>query len=243
MKRLSCLFKGRINRRNFLIGNIISWFLIFSLIFSLFASVPHNQNDISNFAVLTFLILDVLFLTFLSSLIIRRYHDLGWSGWNLLLLFIPIMNLYLLLCLFLKIGQDKNNKYGDTPGLKVNFPDGERTNDNLINNTKWPTLIILLVIVGSTSFYWFQWRPTQIKHACSWVKMHTAAIPAKPAITEHGEYTSSGIQILPGSLLAKDYKTSYPSYTQPAKPAIPAKDWTQPAMEQQYEFCLHNNGL
>jgi len=44
--------------------------------------------------------------------------------------------------------------------------------------------IILLLIILSLSFYWFAWRPAQIKHDCSWIKIVEAAVPAYPALTE-----------------------------------------------------------
>src|SRR5437016_2882116 len=53
-------------------------------------------------------------------------------------------------------------------------------------------LVILLVIIGSFIFYWFQIRPSQIMHACSWVKMHSDAITERPAMTRE-ELESKGI--------------------------------------------------
>ena len=43
-----------------------------------------------------------------------------------------------------------------------------------------------------TGFYWFQVRPSQIKHDCSWVKMHSNATPYRSAMTQ-AELESKGI--------------------------------------------------
>ena len=46
-------------------------------------------------------------------------------------------------------------------------------------------LITTLVLsIGSLLFYWYQVRPSQIKHECSWVKMHDEAKPGRPAMTK-----------------------------------------------------------
>jgi hypothetical protein len=50
----------------------------------------------------------------------------------------------------------------------------------------------IIVIILLTGFYWFQVRPSQIKHDCSWVKMHDNAVPARPAMTKE-ELIRNGI--------------------------------------------------
>jgi len=47
------------------------------------------------------------------SLIIRRLHDLGMSGWKGLLLLIPVINVIPFIVLLLKIGEKATNKWGD----------------------------------------------------------------------------------------------------------------------------------
>jgi len=48
-------------------------------------------------------------------LIIRRWHDLGKSGWLSLLMLIPLLNLLVLIFLWVKKGTDGPNAYGDDP--------------------------------------------------------------------------------------------------------------------------------
>lgn len=49
------------------------------------------------------------------SITIRRCHDLGYSGWLILLNCIPIINLFAALYLSFKAGNKETNKYGPVP--------------------------------------------------------------------------------------------------------------------------------
>jgi uncharacterized membrane protein YhaH (DUF805 family) len=48
---------------------------------------------------------------------VSRFHDIGWSGWFVLLMFVPLLNLIIFLLLVLIPGQKTGNKYGDPPLL------------------------------------------------------------------------------------------------------------------------------
>jgi hypothetical protein len=45
-------------------------------------------------------------------------------------------------------------------------------------------LFLFFIFIGSFLFYWYQIRPAQIKHECSWMKQHSDAIPARLAMTK-----------------------------------------------------------
>ena len=45
----------------------------------------------------------------------KRFHDLGWSGWWSLLLFIPIVNIAVLLYLGMQEGELERNEHGPAP--------------------------------------------------------------------------------------------------------------------------------
>ena len=63
---------------------------------------------------------------------IQRYHDLGRSGWNVLLLLIPVANLGFFLELLLRPGTDGPNQYGPHPrtrGLSVSPNESRRTRE------------------------------------------------------------------------------------------------------------------
>ncbi len=95
MKFFLNLFAGRINRRNYLFGNLT---LIGVFVISVFLLVPFSQNS-STFAV--FLVAS--FYIFNLSLGVRRLHDLGRSAWSVCLLIVPGINLLLFVCLLLII--------------------------------------------------------------------------------------------------------------------------------------------
>lgn len=64
---------------------------------------------------LIFIALDVALSLSGISLTIRRSHDLNKSGWFLLLLFIPIVNLYAIFKLWLSKGTEGPNRFGPDP--------------------------------------------------------------------------------------------------------------------------------
>lgn len=48
---------------------------------------------------------------------VSRFHDIGWSGWFILLMFVPLVNVILFLLLVLLPGQKTGNTYGEPPLL------------------------------------------------------------------------------------------------------------------------------
>lgn len=59
-------------------------------------------------------------LTYLA-LGVRRLHDLGKSGWWMILAFIPVLNLALFLALLIRPGQKDINQYGLPPESKISY--------------------------------------------------------------------------------------------------------------------------
>jgi len=55
------------------------------------------------------------------SFYIRRLHDLGESGWYMLIGLIPLANLIFLFWLLLALGQNTTNKFGEQPSKGVNI--------------------------------------------------------------------------------------------------------------------------
>lgn len=123
-------------------------------------------------------------------------------------------------------------------------------------------LIIMLIMGGL--FYWFQVRPAQIKHDCSWVKQTSPYQPAQPPMNEvellekglmeqcnPGEASSpspSNMFIKPRLSLTiprsceEKNKRIIEAYKN-GKPEIPSKEWWVQADEDEYKFCLHDKGL
>lgn len=106
MNPVKNLFKGRLNRRNYLLGFIIQW-----IIYIILTSILENA----------FFILFALFFFMGFSLNARRLHDLGYSGWFNLLIIIPFVGLLLLLYLLIAPGQKIENKYGLPTASSLNF--------------------------------------------------------------------------------------------------------------------------
>lgn len=122
-------------------------------------------------------------------------------------------------------------------------------------------IFILILLLGSFLFYWYQIRPTQIRHDCSWVKHHTDAVQARKGMTEDELRAKGMIKTCP--------RTSHSSFSGTIQPLtnsdlenigciisnqniidankpqkyVPAKDWYEKATPQEYQFCLHDKGL
>ncbi len=99
-------------------------------------------------------------------------------------------------------------------------------------------LILLTILLISGWFYWFQFRPTQIKHDCSWIKRHIDAVPAQEAKTKEQKIKELGDRYNPNNPYMMVGLSD-----EPYRPAQPAKDWWKPASPQEYSFCLHDKGL
>ncbi|PAB59086.1 DUF805 domain-containing protein [Anaeromicrobium sediminis] len=99
---LSRLFlpKGRIDNLRF-IG-----YSFFLLIFDISLSVLISFN---------LYIFYIILIWGISCLIVQRLHDLDRPLEHILLLLIPIYNIYLFFCLLFKKGTTGANKYGDPP--------------------------------------------------------------------------------------------------------------------------------
>jgi uncharacterized membrane protein YhaH (DUF805 family) len=117
MKKLIGLFfsySGRIGRLQFLL-TVVLWTTISISIAMLFRHLNgRNENLFTESLAVIGVIL--VFWTFFSPWV-RRCNDLGWSGLAVLLMFVPLANSILLLCMLFKKGEDKDNVYGSKPPL------------------------------------------------------------------------------------------------------------------------------
>jgi uncharacterized membrane protein YhaH (DUF805 family) len=70
---------------------------------------------------LTATLLIIVLVLVVSGLIltIRRFHDLNQSGWYVLILIVPLVNLYYLLKLSFFEGNDDHNEYGRAPQVEL----------------------------------------------------------------------------------------------------------------------------
>jgi uncharacterized membrane protein YhaH (DUF805 family) len=47
--------------------------------------------------------------------VVSRFHDIGWSGWAVLLMFVPLVDILALILLLVMPGQKQPNAYGEPP--------------------------------------------------------------------------------------------------------------------------------
>jgi len=117
-------------------------------------------------------------------------------------------------------------------------------NDNKIKKNKHRIHLILLGLLMLTGwFYWFEYRPVKIRQSCSWVKRHENAIIEQPPISEEelkkqGKFTDCSLYETFIGLCEEHNKI-----LMEGQPAKPARDWWEKAIKEEYEFCLHENGL
>ena len=103
--------EGRAQRSEFWFGSIIYAFTFWTTVTLFIVTVPiFNRFDES-----MYFALGCFFLTAyipLISLLIRRLHDVGYSGWMILIGFIPWIGGLILFVLTILPSEDRPNKYG-----------------------------------------------------------------------------------------------------------------------------------
>jgi uncharacterized membrane protein YhaH (DUF805 family) len=106
-------FSGRARRKEY-------WmFTLFSIIFSIVASLLDGALDtkVGPDGSLGLISMVYSLAVFIPSLAVgvRRLHDIGKSGWYLLIVFIPLAGVIWLLVLLCTEGQRGANEYGENP--------------------------------------------------------------------------------------------------------------------------------
>ncbi|WP_099192081.1 DUF805 domain-containing protein [Tepidibacter mesophilus] len=108
--------EGRINRSKYIHYNFIA-FIICSLINLTMNSIPFDDGNVFVFIFISLLV--ITYLIFYICLIVQRLHDLNRSGIHILLLLIPIYDVYLKFIILFKKGTNGPNQYGEDPlGIK-----------------------------------------------------------------------------------------------------------------------------
>jgi uncharacterized membrane protein YhaH (DUF805 family) len=99
-------FKGRIRRTQYWLTNFI---------IGLLSAPAEISDEMSEGVAIYVLILFIPTTWVYFANIIKRFHDLGRSGWFTCLLFIPIVNIiFAIYAAFFK-GQEQDNEYGPNP--------------------------------------------------------------------------------------------------------------------------------
>ena len=110
--------KGRLNRKPYLLRilalallNSVNWSILMYL-----DTIPVRQlSDIGKAIVIALLIFWIICVAATFALDIRRLHDTDHSGWWVLTLFIPFVQIYTLYLLIFKAGTPGYNRYGADP--------------------------------------------------------------------------------------------------------------------------------
>ena len=103
-------YKGRARRSEFWYWQLFN--LIMNIIFFILAYVISTQ--ISFVLIPIFIIISLIFLFPTFTIMVRRLHDTGRSGWFLLLLLIPIIGWIILIIWFCQ-DSDYKNEYDPSP--------------------------------------------------------------------------------------------------------------------------------
>ena len=116
MKRIFS-FRGRLNRLSyflcFLILTAVS--LILKYVGDAIKPILNTNLLLGEFLTVCYLVIVVLVIWLWLAIDTQRMHDMGFSGWYLLGLLIPLVDIGIELMLLIKKGDDGQNKYGVDP--------------------------------------------------------------------------------------------------------------------------------
>ena len=111
--RKSFTLEGRASRSEFWLFQLHIPALLF---FGFLALESESPDVVVILPFLLFWLISFLSIPALFCLIIRRWHDLGYSGWCILVLLVPYLGLFLMLIFFCMPSSEKGKKY-DTAEL------------------------------------------------------------------------------------------------------------------------------
>ena len=106
-------FSGRSVRLEYFVHSIADVFGILAVVFAVSFIEGQLGTSVSE-EVVVFSMFGVIFIGAVAEIAVtvRRFHDLGMSGWYLLGTMVPFYNIYLGLILLFKKGDAQDNNYG-----------------------------------------------------------------------------------------------------------------------------------
>ena len=114
------MFTGRIGRLKFLSFALVVWVIgALAYFFALAIGLGSATDAGVGAAVLVFLTGGLAAFLISLSAWVRRLHDLDQTGWLLLLMFIPLVNLAMLVVLLFAPGTPGPNRHGARPGTPM----------------------------------------------------------------------------------------------------------------------------
>jgi uncharacterized membrane protein YhaH (DUF805 family) len=107
-------FEGRINRGTFWKVAVLN--ALFGTIATVLATgFGERVLEVNTFTMVASAILGVLSAWQTLALAVKRWHDMGSSGWYTTLCLIPLVNFFVVIYLAFNPGTDGPNEYGDAP--------------------------------------------------------------------------------------------------------------------------------
>jgi len=111
MEYVNKLYVGRLNRRTYLVSSLALG-VLYGIVVGIINGVLGGGSTIGS--LITLII--VIFVAVVGiSFSARRFHDLGKSGWLVLLMLIPVVGFFVWLYLIFAGGNDASNTYGAKP--------------------------------------------------------------------------------------------------------------------------------
>lgn len=101
-------FLGRARRKEFW------YFMLFNLAIMWILSALDPYFDTEYFTIISYVYAGLLLIPTIA-VFLRRLHDSGKNGWNILLIFIPFIGWIWLIILLILVGEPRTNKWGPYP--------------------------------------------------------------------------------------------------------------------------------
>jgi len=104
--------EGRIGRLQYLLYSFFT--LSLGLLVGVIQMLTKTNAD-QSVEVLLILIVLAIYLLLMSFMVVKRLHDLGYSGWMFFVAMMPIINIFFGLIFLFKKGVTGPNKFGSDP--------------------------------------------------------------------------------------------------------------------------------
>lgn len=109
------LYEGRITRSVWFFG-LILLIVVFIVSFGVLVFLMEEIPALSPIFGILMILIIIYYIIHIFSLHARRLHDLGYSDWMFLLIFVPIANLILFSSFAFIKGEEKANRFGEPVG-------------------------------------------------------------------------------------------------------------------------------
>ena len=166
-------FSGRASRSEFwrfIVSReiVLDGMAVFSSIVDM---ILGNTSDASDYILALIIILHLIYLLPTLAITCRRLHDVGKSGLTFLLVFIPIIGVFVLLSNLVKKGDNAINVYGDKTGYTAITPIMEQQ----VGLEHTPTLRED-ILMGALAIILYIWIFTQQFIASAWISFNSRGL-------------------------------------------------------------------